>query len=331
MIKGFIRSIKNWIFSDSIREVIVILFVIFLIRTFGFGLYQVPSGSMETTMLVGERFFADKFTILFSPPKHGDIISFNAPTFPYSKNWLVKLWQNYAWGPDNWTKRVIGVPGDTIKGVIEDGKPVVYRNGVKLVEPYVNKYPLINVWKVDPLAYRKFLKDLSRYGNSSVEVLRERIAAQKFSDPYQPRSYDPSVSYEDQPFYRTDGSKVVRINEQGYPDFGRDGKIMLVNPGEAMSQNPERLVRKGRSYWSSSDEFYVELGDDEYWAMGDNRRGSFDSRFFGPVKSELIHGKILFRIWSLDSNESWWIIDLLKHPIDFWKRMRWGRFLQIVK
>ena len=41
---------------------------------------------------------------------------------------------------------VIGVPGDHIKGVIEDGKPVVYVNGKKLDEQaYINKYPLILV------------------------------------------------------------------------------------------------------------------------------------------------------------------------------------------
>ncbi|MDZ4123965.1 MAG: S26 family signal peptidase, partial [Hydrogenophaga sp.] len=59
-------------FWATTREIFIILLVIFLIRTFGFGLYQVPTGSMETTMLVGERFFADKFTPLFRPIKQGD-------------------------------------------------------------------------------------------------------------------------------------------------------------------------------------------------------------------------------------------------------------------
>jgi hypothetical protein len=61
--------------------------------------------------------------------------------------------------------------------------------------------------------------------------------------------------------------------------------------------------------------------------MGDNRLGSKDSRFFGPIKRNFIHARIIFLIWSLDSDESWWIIDLLKHPIDFWKRIRLGRCL----
>jgi hypothetical protein len=35
-------------------------------------------------------------------------------------------------------------------------------------------------------------------------------------------------------------------------------------------------------------------------------------------------------LWSIDSDESWWILDLLKNPIDFWKRVRWNRFFQRV-
>ena len=65
--------------------------------------------------------------------------------------------------------------------------------------------------------------------------------------------------------------------------------------------------------------------------MGDNRRGSFDSRGWGVLKGDLIHGRILFRLWSSDSDESWWILDLIKHPIDFWKRMRWSRCLNVVR
>ena len=99
---GFFRSHK------SIVEFVGLLLLVFLIRTFGFGLYQVPTGSMETTMLVGERFFADKFTYLFSKPQRGNIIAFNDVLFQYSTN-PVKLWfENYVYGPSNVTKRVIG-------------------------------------------------------------------------------------------------------------------------------------------------------------------------------------------------------------------------------
>ncbi len=73
-------------FFAQVKQIAFILLVVFLIRTFFFGLYQVPTGSMETTMLVGERFFADKFTYLFSKPKQGHVISLNSPLYEYSEN-----------------------------------------------------------------------------------------------------------------------------------------------------------------------------------------------------------------------------------------------------
>jgi len=335
-------------------DILGLLAIIFLIRTFGFGLYQVPTGSMETTMLVGERFFADKFTILFSKPKHGEIISFNDPTFEYSDNWIKRLFQQYVWGPSNWTKRVIGVPGDTIKGVIEDGKPVVYRNGVKLDEPYVNTFPLIGIWKVNPLKVQEIMrKELASYGNSNVsQAMLEKIAAQAIGTPYETRSYDPAFTYENQPFYRMNSSCIVRKNAAGEVTMGLLGDPLLIYPEAATQPRPGKTIRKGNSYWGGgSDEFYVELGENEYWLMGDNRRGSYDCRFFGPIKGGLIHGKIMFRILSIQPSDtdscvnapvrtigktwawlqSFLLVDMVVHPIDFWKRVRWSRCLQPVR
>src|SRR5579872_4732903 len=104
MLKG--QEKKQQSFLSSAVEFIFLLTVVFLIRTFFFGLYQVPTGSMETTMLVGERFFADKLSYNFRSPRYGEIIAFNSPEFKYSTNPLMKLFQRYVWGPDNWTKRV---------------------------------------------------------------------------------------------------------------------------------------------------------------------------------------------------------------------------------
>lgn len=44
----------------------------------------------------------------------------------------------------------------------------------------------------------------------------------------------------------------------------------------------------------------VDLGPGEYFVVGDNRFSSADSRFFGPVDSGLVMGKVLFRYWPLD-------------------------------
>ncbi len=279
------RNKKPDSFLSSFYQVVIIVVIAFSIRTFIYGLYQVPTGSMETTMLVGERFLADKLTIWFNPPKRGDIITLNAPTYPYASNPLVNIYQRYIWGPSNWTKRVIGIPGDHVKGVIENGHPVVYVNDNKLNEPYLNKYPLISVWRDCP-------------------PLKYAHGGQLRDGTFDNRSYDLDMLGSKQPFYLLDPVCIVKQN----------GRPILKYPGTA----------------DSHDEFDVRLGENEYWVMGDNRRGSWDSRGWGKLDGRLIHGKIIFRIWSHDSRHDWWIVDLIKHPLEFWSRMRWSRSMQKV-
>ncbi len=279
-IKWWNRPDKS-IIADYIQTFVVIIPLAFIIRTWGYGLYRVPSGSMETTMLVGEMFFADKFTYIFSKPKRGDIISFNQPVFDYSDNKYKRLWQQYVWGPENWTKRVIGIPGDHVVGAIEDGKPVVYVNGEKLDQPFVNKYPLVPI----SLTHKVF------------------------------RSYDPAFSYQDQPFYVMNGLLIKQIQRR-YEEFG-------IMPERAPG-TPLDLVGEG------SDVYDVHLQDNQYWVMGDNRLGSWDSRGWGPLDGRLIHGKIVFRIFSIDTSADWILLDMISNPISFWKRFRWSRCLQII-
>ena len=290
-----IRDFITWwnrphksVIADWVQSLIIILPIAFIIRTWGYGLYQVPSGSMETTMLVGEGYFADKFSYIFSDPKRGDIISFDEPTYKYSDNKIINLLEHYVGGivsgPQNWTKRVIGVPGDHVQGKIEDGKTVVYLNGQKLNEPYVNKYPLVPT-----------NMDLSGIGW---------------------KSYDKKYDYFNQPFYRMSGH-VVKAAQAMWQEHGI--------PGAQEPGTPLDGVFRG------SDVYDVQLGDGEYWVMGDNRLGSYDSRGWGKLKREFIHGKIVFRIFSFNILGSSIIYDLLTHPIDFWSRVRWSRFFTIMR
>ena len=309
-----------------IIETIILLLVVFLIRTFGFGLYQVPTGSMETSMLVGERFFADKFSYIFRKPQRLEVISFNEPPqfYNYSKNPFVNTFQHYVWGPSNWTKRIIGCPGDEVQGIVEDGKPVIYLNGKKIDEPYLNKYPLIRVWKEDPLQLQQKIKkqfDILLLSGMDKENV-ESLIVQEMCYNTTVKSYDPAKPFNDQPFYQINPNLIVQ---------GQDGKPDLIWPATpCRSKRIDMRMPTNHNYWDGSDEFYVKLGPDEYWLMGDNRLGSKDSRYFGPIKERFIHGRILLRIWSIDSDYSWWFVDLLKHPIDFWRRVRWNRFFQWV-
>lgn len=323
--KNIQKKKKTLLYSTV--EFILLLLVVFLIRTFIFGLYQVPTGSMETTMLVGERFFAEKVSYWFvRKPERGEIIAFNDPTFAYSKNPLVRIFQEHVWGASNWTKRVIGVPGDHIKGVIENGKPVIYRNGELLSEPYVNKYPLIHRWKSDPeklkeKEYKKLVKegiDVLSYGDRVNQYINHQVA--RYGDW---RSYDPLSPFDKQPFYKIDARYVGREN---------DGSLQLKLPYEPVdNQSVSSSKSAAGRVWGNGDEFDVVLRENEFWCMGDNRRGSWDCRAFGPISLRLIHGRIVFRIASIDSNDPWLIFDIIQNPIEFWSRIRWSRWLQLVR
>jgi signal peptidase I len=89
--------------------------------------FVIPTGSMEDNLLVGDHLLVDKlayappgavskYILPYREPRHGDIIVFRYP---------VDIRQTFV-------KRVIGVTGDRIHIVNKD----VYRNGVKLNEPY---------------------------------------------------------------------------------------------------------------------------------------------------------------------------------------------------
>lgn len=310
----------------SIKEIIILLLIVFVVRTFLFGLYQVPTGSMETTMLVGERFFGDKFSYFLRKPQCGEIITMNSPVYGYSSNPIIRWYEEYVWGPDNWTKRVIGVPGDHIKGVIENGNPVVYRNGKKIHEPYINAYPLVFELQRDQATLHNEISDEIAdtmrsygYGAEAIERTVNHIIKEEHATP---RSYDPQCAGDEQPFYRMQRDMLLHDAQ---------GNILREEPYTPLVyQGVERESKKSDQRWNGTDEFDVKLGVDEYWLMGDNRLGSTDSRFWGPVQQRLIHGRIVLRIWSIDSSSSWWVMDLLKDPVDFYTRIRWNRFFQVI-
>ena len=309
---------------ETVKEITILLIIVFMIRTFLFGLYQVPTGSMEKTMLVGERFFGEKYSYFFRKPRVGEVIALNDPTYSYSSNPVMRFFQAYVWGPENWTKRIIGAPGDHIKGVIEMGRPVIYRNGEKIDEPYVNDFPLVYVLPYDEQALRQEMTEevaevlpLKQYSPESIHRLVNHMMKERAI----PKTYDPARSVDDQPLYRMKQETLLK---------DLHGNVIFEGPHTPLEYHGMETHTNANQTFNGSDEFEVKLGADEYWLMGDNRLGSTDSRFYGPISGKFIHGRIVFRIWSIDSNTAWWMTDLIRNPIDFWSRIRWNRFFQII-
>ena len=115
--------------AETVRVIVHALIIALVIRTFLFQPFNIPSGSMKATLLVGDYLFVSKysygyshFSLPLSPPlfsgripsgwlpQRGDVVVFRLP-----KDTSV-----------DYIKRVIGLPGDKIQVI--DG--VVNINGV---------------------------------------------------------------------------------------------------------------------------------------------------------------------------------------------------------
>src|SRR3989344_9406592 len=55
----------------------------------------------------------------------------------------------------------------------------------------------------------------------------------------------------------------------------------------------------------SNNTIYSKLKDDEYFVMGDNRSGSSDSRYWGPVKKEFLTGRAFLRLLPINKMNVW--------------------------
>jgi signal peptidase I len=104
--------------------------------------YQIPSGSMEPTLDVGQRVLVNRFVYHLHEPKIGDIVVFHPPEGAETAAECGKSVPPAEPCPEatpvessqNFIKRVVAVGGDTLS--IKDGHPVV--NGVeKTDEPYI--------------------------------------------------------------------------------------------------------------------------------------------------------------------------------------------------
>jgi signal peptidase I len=72
-----------------------------------------------------------------------------------------------------------------------------------------------------------------------------------------------------------------------------------------------------------------------YFAMGDNRDNSLDSRYWGFVPRENIIGKPLVIFWSYDAPTEDWVDYNANHFIDlatnFFRKTRWDRTFKLVR
>jgi len=126
---------------ENIKTLFYALIIAILIRSIIVQPFYIPSSSMESTLLVGDRLFVTKFSygfskhsfpfsppifngrIMYKSPKRGDVVVFKTPV-------------------DNRTdyiKRLIGLPGDSVQFI--DGE--LYINGIQVLKTIILKNDIL--------------------------------------------------------------------------------------------------------------------------------------------------------------------------------------------
>ncbi len=122
---------KQPMIIEYARSFFPVLLLVFLLRSFLFEPFRIPSGSLEPTLLMGDFILVNKYDygvrlpVLHQKvagagsPKRGDIMVFRWPPNPSV----------------NFIKRVIGLPGDHIKYVDK----ILYVNGEKAPQTFIKE------------------------------------------------------------------------------------------------------------------------------------------------------------------------------------------------
>ncbi|KJB97095.1 signal peptidase I [Skermanella aerolata] len=231
--------------GETIKTVVYAVVIAFGVRTFAYEPFNIPSGSMIPTLLVGDYLFVSKFSygysrytvafgapvfdgrVLYTKPERGDVAVFKLPR-------------------DNKTdyiKRIIGLPGDRIQMI----GGILHINGEA--------------------------------------VKRDRV----------------------EDFVTTD-------------QFGR--QIRVAQYVETLPNGRKHRIIEESDTGSLDNTQVYTVPEDHFFAMGDNRDNSLDSRvssMVGFVPVENLVGRAEFLFFSIDEGSSFW---------EFWKwpwAVRFGR------
>lgn len=195
---------------EYIEVILVCVIFILFARHYVFQQSEIPSGSMEDTILIGDYILVNRWA--YAPVSfdweravlptrkilRGDIVVFKQPQTPER----------------DYIKRVIGVPGDTVE-VTRSGE--VYVNGDLLIEPYVN--PLYAETRPHPPTrvktghyfvmgdHRNLSSDSREWGQASADLIKGKAFIVLLST--QPRAADGRPS--EQVTLRSLGVKIYKL------------------------------------------------------------------------------------------------------------------------
>lgn len=279
-----------------IKDILATLIMVVFIQSFFIQGYGTPTGSMENTILIGDKMFFNQFVFGASTPrtvplislitgkdikipffrfpairdpKRGDIVNFE---FPGNRDEL----ESHPYM--QYLKRVIGTPGDTIRII----NKVLYVNGEQFMNPPDSKF----VSKAPPNT--------------------------------QP---NPGI-FPKNSGWNEDNYGPLRIPVKGdivtlTPDNYQKWDTFIRREGHTFE------IRGGKFYIDGQETNTYVVERNYYFMMGDNRDNSLDSRFWGFVPRENIVAKALITYWSWDSQKS--------NLFDLIETIHWNRIGRLIK
>ena len=340
-------------FREWLKVLVFAVVVVIPVRWLVLEAFNIPSSSMEQTLLTGDYVFVSKLhygartprTPLRLPLTHQKIFGIPAyldwiqlpqyrlPGFSHVKRGDNVVF-NYPMELERpldvrtyYIKRCVGQPGDVLR--IDDAQ--VYINDVPQKQCptlqfcyYVETVRTLPASFFDRYAIREHLPMEEGYlvyttpdtaeqlaGLASIQMVKRVIVPKGFADP---QVYPGSVDFPwniDQfgPITVPAKGMTIPINAR---TLGQYKDVIMHHEGH------ERVRVANSQLWIDGEQLVTyTFQQDYYFMMGDNRRNSRDTRFWGFVPYDHVVGKAVLIFCSLDPKKSF-----------FNKKMRWNRFFK---
>ena len=308
------NNIKNKVIRE-IWSLFILVVIVLTLKVTIFELYIVPTGSMENTIMTGDFLAGNRFVYGMRTPEWigipytdigFDIPSIKFPSFREPKKGDIIIFKFPRDVRQKYVKRCVAEPGD----ILEIKDKIIYINE----EPYL--LPKAGKFLSQELSETFLQQDifLGNYGNKDHfnkiripkkgDIIEISPANAKLLlhimllDGHEVKLVKDSKSYlftmvSPDELYRRKGKASV------YSPYFPDGNLLVP---WSINNLPNGSLYINDKPISNLKEYVVEK--DYYWAMGDNRDDSLDSRFWGFVPRDYILGEALFSYFSLDLN-SW--------------------------
>jgi signal peptidase I len=233
---------------------------------------------------------------------------------------------------ENFIKRCIGIPGDTI--LIADRKVMI--NGKEEQNPGKKQYKYVVRTDGTPINERNLEKlDITEPPSTMNAGLYELVMTDAALEKLKQYSYVKSI----EPVMQKKGMWDPNIFpfDSIYPwNVDNFGPIVVPKKGTTVSINPQNICfyrriigvfeenkleeKDGKIYINGKETDRYTFRMNYFWMMGDNRHNSADSRFWGFVPEDHVVGKAVFVWLSLNPNKS--LVD---------GKIRWNKLFRIVK